>query len=506
MGGTEHITKNIKYAVAGEFLLAVLKFLSRRVFVLLLGREYLGLNGLFTDVLSMLSLAELGFSVSITYSLYRPVAQGDTEMIKSLVRLYRRVYRAVGLAVLALGLSLTPFLSFFFKEIPQNIPNIPLLYVLSLINAGIPYFFTYKSTLLFVHQKKYIETSIRAVVSLAATAAQVAVLFLTGNYLFYLYIAIGATVAQNAAIAVKTGRLFPYLREKNVRPLPAGTLDEIYRNVRAMLLHRIGTVAVFNTDNLLISKFVGVAAAGLYSNYMMIRGFLNILVTALFDAITAALGHLTATQTDASKQVTFRRLNFFSAWLFGWMSICLFCLYDPFIDLWLGKGYLLSKPAVLLLVLNFYFSSMRTPVNNTKSVLGLFWDDRYKSIVEAAVNLVVSVILVRRWGVEGILAGTLISTLSFPFWCEPMVLCRRGLRAPVKSYFRDYLLHLTVTAAAGVITWLLCCAIGEGYAGFMLKCLTCAAIPNLIYLAVYQRTEDFAFCHQMLKHALRKKA
>ena len=153
MGSAEHMAKNIKYAVAGEFLLAVLKFLSRRVFVLLLGREYLGLNGLFTDVLSMLSLAELGFSVSITYSLYRPVAQGDTEMIKSLVRLYRRVYRAVGLAVLVLGLSLTPFLSFFFKEVPQNIPNIPLLYVLSLINAGIPYFFTYRSTLLFVHQK-----------------------------------------------------------------------------------------------------------------------------------------------------------------------------------------------------------------------------------------------------------------------------------------------------------------------------------------------------------------
>ena len=213
MGSAEHMAKNIKYAVAGEFLLAVLKFLSRRVFVLLLGREYLGLNGLFTDVLSMLSLAELGFSVSITYSLYRPVAQGDTEMIKSLVRLYRRVYRTIGLVVLTLGLSLTPFLGFFFKEIPQNIPNIPLIYVLNLINASISYFFTYKSTLLFVHQKKYIETSIRAAVSLAATAAQITVLLLTRNYLFYLYITIGATVIQNAAIAVKTNRLFPYLRE-----------------------------------------------------------------------------------------------------------------------------------------------------------------------------------------------------------------------------------------------------------------------------------------------------
>ena len=506
MVSAEHITKNIKYAVAGELLLAVLKFLSRRVFVLLLGREYLGLNGLFTDVLSMLSLAELGFSVSITYSLYRPVAQGDTEMIKSLVLLYRRVYRAIGLAVLVLGLSLTPFLSFFFKEIPPNIPNIPLIYVLNLINASISYFFTYKSTLLFVHQKKYIETSIRAVVSLAATAAQITVLLLTRNYLFYLYITIGATVIQNAAIAVKTNRLFPYLREKNVRPLPAGTLEEIYRNVRAMLLHRIGAVAVFNTDNLLISKFVGVATAGLYSNYMMIRGFLNILVNALFDAITAAQGHLTATGTETNKQIAFRRLNFFSAWLFGWMSICLFCLYDPFIDIWLGKGYLLSKPAVLLIVLNFYFSSMRTPVNNTKSVLGLFWDDRYKSIVEAVVNLIVSVLLVRRWGIEGIMSGTLISTLAFPFWCEPMVLFHRGLHLSAKSYFRDYLLHLSVTGAAGVITWLLCCAAGEGYVGFMLRCLTCAAIPNLVYLAVYQQTEDFEFYHHMLIHALRKNA
>ena len=494
MSGAEHVTKNMKYALFGECLLAVLKFLSRRVFVLLLGREYLGLNGLFTDVLSMLSLAELGFSVSITYSLYRPVAQGDIETIKSLVRLYRRVYQTVGVVVLALGLSLTPFLRFCFKELPA-IPNIPLIYVLNLINASISYFFTYRSTLLFVHQKKYIETSIRAAVSLAATGAQIAVLLWTKNYLFYLYIALAATVIQNAAISVKAGRLFPYLREKNVRPLPAGTLEEISRNVRAMLLHRIGAVAVFNTDNLLISKFVGVGTAGLYSNYMMIRGFLNLLVNALFDAIAPALGHLTATAAEAYKRTAFRRLNFFSAWLFGWMSICLFCLYDPFIDIWLGKGCLLPRPAVLLIVLNFYFSSMRIPVNNTKSVLGLFWDDRYKSLVEAALNLAVSVILVRRWGVEGIMAGTLISTLAVPFWCEPLVLCRRGLHISAQNYFRDYLLHLTVTVLAGGMTWLLCGAMGEGAAGFLLKCLTCAAVPNLVYLAVYHRTEEFAFYH-----------
>ena len=396
MDRAAHIEKNLKFAMAGELLLAVLKFLSRRVFVLLLGREYLGLNGLFTDVLSMLSLAELGFSASITYSLYRPVAQGDTETIKSLVRLYRRVYRTVGMVVLAVGLSLTPFLSFFVKKMPEDIPYIPLIYVLNLANASISYFFAYKSTLLFVHQKKYVETAIRAAVSLGATVAQIGVLLLTRNYLYYLFLAIGATIVQNTAVSIQADRLYPYLREKNVRPLPLEILGEIRRNVRAILLHRIGAVAVFNTDNLLISKFVGVATAGLYSNYIMIRSFLNIMVGALFDVITPALGNLAATETMEGKQAAFRRLAFFSAWLFGWMSICLFCLYDPFIDLWLGEGYLLPTSAVLLIVVNFYVTSMRTPVINTKSVLGLFWDDRYKSIVEAAFNLVVSVLLARR--------------------------------------------------------------------------------------------------------------
>ena len=505
MDRAAHIEKNLKFAMAGELLLAVLKFLSRRVFVLLLGREYLGLNGLFTAVLSMLSLAELGFSASITYSLYRPVAQGDTETIKSLVRLYRRVYRTVGMVVLAVGLSLTPFLSFFVKKMPEDIPYIPLIYVLNLANASISYFFAYKSTLLFVHQKKYVETAIRAAVSLGATVAQIGVLLLTRNYLYYLFLAIGATIVQNTAVSIQADRLYPYLREKNVRPLPPEILGEIRRNVRAILLHRIGAVAVFNTDNLLISKFVGVATAGLYSNYVMIRSFLNIMVGALFDVITPALGNLAATETMEGKQAAFRRLAFFSAWLFGWMSICLFCLYDPFIDLWLGEGYLLPTPAVLLIVVNFYVTSMRTPVINTKSVLGLFWDDRYKSIVEAAFNLVVSVLLVRRWGVEGIMAGTLISTLAFPFWCEPLVLYSRGLHMPVGEYFKEYCVRLVVTVSAGALTWLLCGRTRSGFVGFLEKGFLCAAVPNLVFLAAYWRMEEFLFLKGVVGQRIRRR-
>lgn len=500
------VAKNFKFTAASEFVLAVLKFVSRRVFVLFLGKEYLGISGLFTDILSVLSLAELGFSVSITYSLYRPVAQRDVELIKSLMRLYRRVYQIVGAAVLAMGLALTPFLDFFVKEMPEGIPHISLIYMMNVVNVSVSYFFIYKSTLLFVYQRKYIDAMIRTAVAVAAAAAQIVVLLLTKNYLAYLAIAIGGTLVQNAAVSMKTDQLYPYLRERDIAPLPTEILKDIRRNVSAMILNRVGAVAVFSTDNILISKFVGVAAAGVYSNYVMIRSFLNLMTNTLFNALTPALGNLNATETADKRRRAFRRLCFFSAWLFGWMSVCLLWLYDPFIDIWLGGGYLLPRPAVLLIVANFYMNGMRVPIANTRSVMGLFWDERYKSILEALLNLVISVILAGRWGLVGVLAGTLISTAALPFWIEPLGLYRYGLKLPAGEYFVCYFLHLLVTAAAGVLTGLLCQMAGGTAAGFFLKAVFCAVVPNVVYLAVYHRSDEFRFLRGLARDVFRKQS
>lgn len=491
MDRTDNTVKNVTFSMLSECMLAVLKFVSRYVFVQILGKEYLGLESLFTDILTVLSLAELGFSVSITYSLYKPVADGDTETIKSLIRLYRRVYRLVGVSVLTAGAALTPFLDFFVKKMPEDIPHIPLIYLLNVLGTGVSYFFSYKSTLLFVYQKKYIDTMIRAGVTLCVNAAQIAVLVVSGNYLYYLYILVAGTVLQNAAVAAWADRLYPYLREKDVQQLPEKTRQDIRRNVGAMVLNRVGAAAVFGTDNILISKFVGVITTGLYSNYVMIRGFLNLMINALFNALTPALGNLIAKSKEEAGRQAFRQLNFFGAWLSGWVSICLLCLYDPFITLWLGEGYLLPGPAVLLIVVNFYVSSMRIPVAKTRSVMGLFWDERYKSILEAVLNLVVSVILAQRWGIVGILAGTLISSMALPFWIEPRGLYRYGFKQPCGTYFRRYFLHLLVTVAAGALTGRLCRMTGEGGLGFLGKGLLCLAVPNVVYLAVYRRTEEF---------------
>ena len=297
------------------------------------------------------------------------------------------------------------------------------------------------------------------------------------------------------------GRLGGAVADRGAVPLPAGDRggdqhlrdrgDESAgggrRNVGAMILHRVGAVAVFGTDHLLISRFVGVVTTGLYSNYILVRNFLNMIIEALSGAVTPALGSLNATAPREEQGKIFSRLHFLSACLFGWMSICLGCLYDPLIDLWLGAGYRLPRPAVLLIVVNFYVSSTRVPVASTKSAMGLFWDERYKSLLEAAMNLAVSVLLARRYGITGILAGTLISTLTLPAWIEPLGLYRNGLGLPVKQYVRDYLLYALMTAAAGALTGLACRITPGGAGGFLLKMVLCLALPGTVYLAAARR-------------------
>lgn len=497
MSRVDNVAKNMKFAIACQIVTGVVNFVVRRVFAIVLGQDYLGLSGLFADILSMLSLAELGFGTSILFSLYKPVAQGDVEKIKSLMALYRTAYRVIGLVVLGVGLALTPFLDWFVKEMPEGIPHIQWIYILNVVNSALSYFFIYKATLLFACQQKYVEMLVNTAVKTAAGLIQIGALLLTGNYFLYLGIMLCATLTQNAAISLETDRRYPYLRERKIRPLEREDKRIIFRNVAAMMFHKFGDVAIFSTDSILIAKFVSVAAVGLYSNYMLIRRTLIMVIDMLFSAITASMGNLNASETVERKRLAFRHVNFFSAWLFGWMSICLLWLYNPFIRLWLGEAYLFPMKIVVLIAANFYLYCMRIPVSTTKNAMGLFWNDRYKPIAEVAANLILSVLLARHMGIAGILLGTVLSTLLVPFWIEPLVLYRWGLEQGAGEYFLHYLLYLGVTAVAGLLTGALCALTPEGMGGFVLKLLVCAALPNAMYLAVYWRTENFRYLREV---------
>lgn len=505
MSRTANSIRNIKYAVIGQVIVILLTFLTRIFFVRSLSADYLGINGLFTNILSMLSLAELGVGTAINYSLYRPLAFGDDEKVKTLMVLYKKAYYIIGAIVAVIGISLTPFLGVFFKMLP-NVEYLQLIYVMFVANSALSYFYSYKRALIVADQKSYISSLYSYVAGILLNLAQIAVLLIFGNFLLFVGLQIVRTFLENMLISRKADRMYPYLKEKHYEPLEKVEKDKIKKNVQALITHKVGYVMVMGTDNILISKLVGIVAVGIYSNYLLIINSLNYLVTLAFGAVTSSIGNLGQTETDDKKYFVFRCINMFAFWIFGLASICLFLLFNPFIKLWVGSQYLFSMPLVFLIVLNFYIGGMRKGVITFKDAFGLYWQDRYKPIIESIINLVAAIILAIKFGTAGIFIGTTISTITTSFWVEPYVLHKHGLHKKLLPYFRTYGVYSLLVLIAGTISWLVYSIIPfEGIVGLVLTLLIGLLIPNLVFILALHRTAEFKHFWRIIKDRIFRK-
>jgi len=504
MSRTSKSIRNIKYALIGQASGLLISFISRMVFVKILGAEYLGINGLFTNILSILSLLELGFGSAIVYSMYKPLANKDDKKVIALMELYKKGYISIGLAIGILGLLLTPFLSFFISETP-DIPNIEVMYLMFVLNSSLTYFFSYKRSLIIADQKRYIATFYRYGFYFILNVLQIIALILTGNYFLFLGLLIVNTLLENIFISRKANNLYPFLKEKNTNELPADEKKMIFRNVRAMMYHKVGSTIVMGTDNILISKFFGLVSVGLYSNYLLIINSLNTMFGLLFQSVTASIGNLGATEKLEKYRFIFNVIDMVGFWIFGFSSISLIILFNPFISLWIGSEFLFPIEIVFIIVINFYITGMRRSVLSFRDALGLFWNDRYKPIFEVVVNLVMSIILADIFGIVGIFLGTFISTLTVCFWVEPLVLYKHGLKSSVKPYFIKYIKHTVLLFIIGYVTWLISHLITDmSIIGFLGKLVICAIIPNLLFTFVFWKTKEFQYLFSVFKRRIKR--
>ena len=505
MSRTSNSLKNIRYAAFFKLAVVLVNFLARRVFITVLTDAYLGLNGSFANILSMLSLAELGVGTAITYSMYKPLAEKDETQLLSLMSLYRRFYWIIGLIIAVLGAGLTPFLpKLIHDHAVLNVPHIELIYLLFVFDSAVSYFFVYKQSIITADQKQYIVTFYQNVILICITVAQIAFLLITKNYFVYLGIKIAGTILTNILLARKANKLYPFLKSREIQPLPAEVRTTISKNIRATLMHKIGSVVVFETDNILILYFIGAVAVGFYSNYLMItQGIMNVF-TMVFRSMTASVGNLCAQEDKTQAQVVFWRLDFFTRWLYGFSAISLMVLLNHFIGfIWLTENYLFPLSIVLLIVVNFYLTGMRQSVLTFRDAMGLYWYDRHKPIAESLINLIVSIALAKPLGIVGIFIGTFVSSISTCVWIEPYILFKHGFKASSRRYFGKYAFHTAVTAALGFATWYLSTWLpGSGLVPFIGKLALCAVVPNLGYLLIYGRTEEFRYAVELLKSRL----
>ncbi|MBO1266325.1 hypothetical protein J3A84_14920 [Proteiniclasticum sp. SCR006] len=505
MSRTTHSIRNAKFSVIAQVLGLALNFITRSLFVYLLGAEYLGLNGLFTNILSVLSLAELGVGSAIVYSIYKPLADNDIDKLKTLMRLFRKAYFGIGSIIFIGGMLATPLLDLFITS-DTGVKNINFIYWLFLFNSSISYFFSYKRSLIIADQKKYIDILYQYTGILVTKVMQILVLVLTRNYIGFLLIQILVVFTENYLISRKANRIYPFLSEKNVTKIDDYDKKKIVKNIKALFFHRVGAVVVTGTDNLLISRYVGIIEVGIYSNYLLIISSLKVIYDMLFQSITASVGNLGATESKNKVYDIFKKIDFIGYWIYGFSSIALLILLNPFIKLWLGSQYLFSDYVVALIALNFYIRGMRHSVLTFRDALGIFYYDRYKPIFEALINLIFSILLAIEFGVFGVLLGTLISSITTSLWVEPYVLYKYGFNLKVRDYFERYInKFIFVLITSGVMLYIVSLINTDGFLSFFLRIILVTIIPNALFYCVYRSTNEFEYMLGLVKRVFLKK-
>lgn len=498
--------RNAFFGAVAFLLKTLLQFVVRALFIRYLAVEYLGLNGLFTNILSILSLAELGIGNAIVYSMYQPVADGDTEKIKSLLALYKKFYFVIGGVITALGLALIPALPYLVTDAPDLNVDLTIVYVLFLAQTVVGYFFAYRRSLVFAYQRNDVESKVSLLAQLVLAVSQILVVVLWKN--FYAYV--GAMVVCNAldalAVLLVSYKLFPAIRGK-AQPLSKEDRRVIAKNTRALFLHKIGAALVFSTDSIIISAFISTRILGYYSNYTLVTGSLAAVVTLLCTAVRGSIGNYIATSDKTKALRVFHALSLALLWFVGFLFIGMFCCFQDFIMLFgNGREACLDFLSVSLICVSFYFTYTKGIVGAFKECTGLFQNDKYKSLVEAAVNLGLDFAFVFWIGLPGVILATIISTVFIPLWVEPYVLYRHYFECSVKWYFLRYAVYTLVTVLVGGVTFAACYFLPSGTIWFFLARLAiCIVLPNVLYFLIYFRTPEFRYLKERALGILHRK-
>jgi len=485
-----------------------IKFLSRSFFIHFLGAEFLGLNGLFTNILSMLSLAELGVGTSIVYSLYSPLAKGDKTMINSLMRLYKKIYTIIGVVVGVLGVLLVPVLPHIIGD-AQDIPGIYIIYFLFLLNSVSSYFFTYNRSLLIADQKAYITVIFDFFCSVIVTILQIVSLYLFNNYFVYLSIQILGTIITNLVLTYNVKKLYPYLSNQvNSNHIDDKTKDTLKKNTIGNLSSKIGSVVVSGTDNIFISSFVGIGTVGLYSNYILIINSIRGLCGQITNSITSSIGNVGVDANDELSKRIFERHNFVNYTLTFFSSVILIVTINPFIVMWVGHKYELPSTTVFLILSNFIILMLRNSSIVFIDAFGLAWQQRWKSIVEALMNISLSFtfLLVFNLGINGVLLATTLSSLLTVCWIEPYVVYKYGLHSSIVNYIKIIIKQVISLIIALVVSHLLLVdRFSISFSGLILYGFTSFLIALITYLIFYLKSPEFIFLYGVLVNLVRKR-
>lgn len=504
---TINTKRNIVYGLIKQILNIVLPFITRTIVIYMLGIEYQGISSLFTSLLQVLNMADLGFATVVTYLLYKPIAENDNKSICAIIAFLRKIYRYVGITILLIGSIISPFLSHLIVgEYPNDI-NIYILYFMYLINAAISYlFFAYKSALITSMQREDIVSNITSITSVAVRLVQIVTLILTKNFYIFVAVMIAGTLLNNIMLQIVSKKLYPKL-------VPVGNINsetkaQFLQQIKGIVLNKVGDTARNSFDNIILSSFLGLSVVAIYDNYFYVYSALYGITLVIIHAMQASVGNSIVMESVNKNYMDLQKFTFIFSWFSGWCTVCMMCLYQPFMRIWLNnqQSMLLSNIDMILFCVYFYAITMNNTRNLYVNGTGMFWELRLWYVLEAVGNLVLNVVLGYFWGVTGVIVATITTIILFNFIARTNVLFNKYFCFSPKEFYLTHAYYGVATTIGCGLTYCLCIFVPfNGVLELIVKATICVFVPNIIFFVVYRKNQNYLIAKDFIINRVLKK-
>ena len=480
-------------------------FFINTIIIQTLGVEYLGLNMLFSSILQVLSLTELGFGTAMVFSMYEPIAKGDTAKVSALLALYRKVYLIIGCVIIGIGLVCIPILPHIIEgDVPDGL-NIYILFIINLANTSVTYFlFAYRSSLLVAHQRNDLVDKINTLIEIALNISKIIILVTTKNYYLFTCLLPVYTVISSLLVYIVSKKLYPEFRCKGT--ITKAEKKTIFSKVYGISINKLCYVLSNSFDNVVISGFLGLAILGQYNNYFVIANAVVMFMRIITVSATSSIGNSIVCESKQKNYEDFNAFQFIFSMIMGWAAICILCLNQPFVKIWLGEELMFDSITACVFAIFMYAKISGEVFMAYREAAGIWEHDRIRPFLEGILNLCMNIIFVQIVGVIGVILSTII-TMGFirTIWGSYYLFNEYFTEYSHKKYLLTLLHYLIFTIVAGAISYFICGLISiEGIAGLVIKLFTCSSITIGIYILVYFRTNQFKKAFRLVKGILHR--
>ena len=503
---TKNASRNIVFGIVLRIYQIAVPFLMRTAMIYFMGVQYLGLNSLFTSILQVLNLAELGVGSAMVYSMYKPIAEDDETTICALMQLYKLYYRVIGLVIAVVGLLLTPFIPNLINgDLPPEL-NIYVLYLLNLAVTVLSYWlFAYKNSLLQAHQRTDVTSKVTLVTNTIQYGLQLLVLVTIKNYYIYVLTAFATQALTNIVTAIVATKMYPDYHPGG--KLPKTQVQDINHRIRDLFTSKLGGVIVNSADTVVISAFLGLTMLAIYQNYYYILTSIIGFVGIVFQSCTAGIGNSVIVETKEKNFNDLKKFTFLISWIAGFCTCCLLCLYQPFMEIWVGEDLMLGFSAVICFCIYYFVYEINQLLNTYKDAAGIWHEDRFRPLVTAGANLGMNLIRVQFWGVYGVLLSTVLSTLFVGMpWLLHNLFTVLFDKKQLPEYIKAVFYYVIVAFISCIVCYFICQLFHlSSWLTLIVRIIICCLVPNVIYFIAYRKRLEFKQCLQLLDNMTKNK-